>query len=149
MKTPRLERTFAVPGIVLAMVCLLGGGGAAAAFESDTVGSFWGGLWWALCLMSTVGYLYGPPDTTLATVVSVVLILAGFLLLSLLSATLAAIFIRTDIEPAAKETADVEMQILARLEEISRRVEAIERGRVPPRSHRRLPAQRTRSSRLA
>jgi voltage-gated potassium channel len=100
VKSPHLERTVALPAIILALVCLLGGAGAAAAFESDTVGSFWGGLWWALCLMTTVGYVYGPPVSTTATVVSAVLVLVGFLLLSLLSATLAALFIRRDAEPA-------------------------------------------------
>ena len=127
MRSPRLERTFALPGIVLALVCLLGGAGAATAFESDTVNTFWDGLWWALCLMSTVGYVYGPPETRIATVVSAVLVIAGFLLLSLLSATLAAVFIRTDAEPAEERSTELEREILDRLEEISRRVEALER----------------------
>ncbi|GAW49533.1 MULTISPECIES: ion channel [unclassified Nocardioides] len=127
MKSPRLERTVAPPAIIVALACLLGGAGAAAAFESDTVGSFWGGLWWALCLMTTVGYVYGPPDTATATVVSAVLIVVGFVLLSLLSATLAAVFIRTDEEPAERLSTDLEREILTRLEEISRRVEALEK----------------------
>lgn len=126
MKSPHLERTVATPALIVALVCLLGGAGAAAAFESDTVGSFWGGLWWALCLMTTVGYVYGPPDTTTATVVSAALILVGFLLLSLLSATLAALFIRQDAEPAENRSSELEHEILHRLDEISRRVEALE-----------------------
>jgi voltage-gated potassium channel len=127
VKSPSLERTVAPPAIIVALACLLAGAGAAAAFESDTVGNFWGGLWWALCLMTTVGYVYGPPDTTAATIVSAVLIVVGFVLLSLLSATLAAVFIRRDEQPAEKVTADLEREILARLDEISRRVEALEK----------------------
>jgi hypothetical protein len=127
VKSPRLERTVAPPAIIVTLVCLLGGAGAAAAFESDSVGSFWGGLWWALCLMTTVGYVYGPPDTVTATIVSAVLIVVGFVLLSLLSATLAAVFIRVDEEPAEKLSTDLEREILTRLEEISRRVEALEK----------------------
>jgi voltage-gated potassium channel len=127
VKSPHLERTIAPLGLIVALACLLGGAGAAAAFESDTVGSFWGGLWWALCLMTTVGYVYGPPDSTTATVVSAVLIVVGFLLLSLLSATLAALFIREDVESAEELSAGLEHEILTRLDEIARRVEALER----------------------
>jgi hypothetical protein len=123
-----VETRIAPPALVVALLCLLGGAGAAAALESDTVPSFWGGLWWAVSLMTNLGYVYGTPHTTTATVISVVLMVSGFLLMSLLSALLAAAFIRSDAEPAERETTDLELEILARLEEISRRVEALERG---------------------
>lgn len=112
---------------MVALLCLLGGAGAAAALESDTVPSFWGGLWWAISLMTNLGYVYGRPHTTTATVISVVLMITGFLLMSLLSATLAAVFIRTDAAPAQELTTDLEREILARLDEISQRVESLER----------------------
>jgi len=124
---PRVERAVLLPALVLALVCLLGGAGAAAALESDTVPSFWGGLWWALSLMTNLGYVYGPPRTTTATVISVVLMVTGFLLLSLLSATLAALFIRSEERPVERLTTDLEREILARLEDISHRVESLER----------------------
>ena len=127
MRTPRIETRIAPPALVVALLCLLGGAGAAAALESDTVPSFWGGLWWAVSLMTNLGYVYGPPHTTTATVISVVLMVTGFLLMSLLSATLAATFIRTDAEPAERLSTDLEREILGRLEEISRRVESLER----------------------
>lgn len=127
MRAPRLESRVAPPAIVIALVCLLVGAGAAAALESDTVGSFWGGLWWALCLMTNVGFVYGAPQTATAAVISAVLMVVGFLLMSLLSATLAALFIRRDAEPAERLNTDLEREILHRLDEISRRVEALER----------------------
>ena len=127
-----MERSVAPPFLVFALLCLLGGAGAAAALESDTVPSFWGGLWWALSLMTNLGYVYGRPHTATATVVSVVLMVTGFLLMSLLSATLAAMFIRTDAEPAEKLSTDLEREILTRLDEISRRVESLEQ-RLPGR----------------
>ena len=116
-----------MPAAVLGLVCLLGGGGAAAALEADTVPSFWGGLWWALSLMTNLGFVYGPPKSTAAAVISVVLMVTGFLLLSLLSATLAALFIRSEERPAERLTTDLEREILARLDVISRRVESLER----------------------
>lgn len=127
MSLPRVERAVLLPALVLALVCLLGGAGAAAALESDTVPSFWGGLWWALSLMTNLGYVYGPPSTATATVISVVLMVTGFLLLSLLSATLAALFIRSEEKPVERLTNDLEREILARLDDISRRVESLER----------------------
>ncbi len=126
-----MERRIAAPALVVALLCLLGGAGAAAALESDTVPSFWGGLWWAVSLMTNLGYVYGTPHTTTATVISVVLMVTGFLLMSLLSATLAAAFIRTEAEPAERLSTDLEREILARLDQISRRVESLER-RLPP-----------------
>jgi voltage-gated potassium channel len=56
-----------------------------------------------------------------------VLILIEFLLFSLLSATLAAVFIRRDVAPAEALTTELEREILVRLDDISRRVEALER----------------------
>jgi hypothetical protein len=122
-----VERRVAAPFLVFALVCLVGGAGAAAALESDTVPSFWGGLWWAVSLMTNLGFVYGRPHTASAAAVSVVLMVTGFLLMSLLSATLAAMFIRTDAEPAERLTTDLEREILTRLDEISQRVEALER----------------------
>lgn len=122
-----MERRIAAPALVGALLLLVGGAGAAAALESDTVPSFWGGIWWAVSLMTNLGYVYGTPHTTAATVISIVLMVTGFLLMSLLSATLAAAFIRTDAEPAEQRSSTLEHEILTRLDEISRRVEALER----------------------
>ena len=107
MRVPRLRRSLVLPGVVIAFTALLVGAGAAAAFESDTVDSYWEGLWWALGLMTTVGFVEGSPPASLGgAITSAVLMLAGFLLLSLISAGLASIFVREDEEPAeAREEA--------------------------------------------
>lgn len=132
MRTPHTGRTIGLVALVFALICLVGGAGAAAAVESDTVPSFWGGLWWALCLMTNLGFVYGRPHSATGAVVSVVLMMTGFLLLSLLSATLAAMFIRAEAEPAERLSTDLEREILGRLDEISRRVESLEQ-RLPDR----------------
>jgi voltage-gated potassium channel len=56
-----------------------------------------------------------------------VLVVVGFLLLSLLSATLAALFIRRDAAPAQLVSEQLEHEILTRFDEISKRVEDLER----------------------
>lgn len=60
MPYPRLPRTsrsrLAAFGLVAAVLVLVAGGGFAA-LESDTVANTWEGLWWALSLMTTVGFV--------------------------------------------------------------------------------------------
>jgi len=134
---PPLRRSVTLPGVMIAMTVLLVGAGAVAAFESRTVGSYWEGLWWALGLMTTVGFVEGSPETVGGAVTSSVLMVAGFLLLSLISAALASLFVREDEEPVEEREEAVEKQILERLEAIERRLEGLDQ-RLPggvPREH--------------
>jgi len=110
---------------------LLAGAGAGAALESRTVGSFGEGLLWAVALMTTAGYIHGPPDTSGGLVLSVGLMVVGFLMLSLVSAALAAIFVRDDTETSDQREASRDEEILARLDDLAARLEALER-RLPP-----------------
>ncbi len=126
MKVPRLSRKWLKPGLIVSSAVLVLGAGAAAAFESDTVGSFWRGLWWAVSLMTTVGYVGGPPKTSQGAVISVVLMLTGFLLLSLVSAALASLFVREDEEPIERRELATERQLLETLGVILERLESLE-----------------------
>lgn len=123
---PPLRRSLTLPGLIIAMTVLLAGAGSVAAFESRTVGSYWEGLWWALGLMTTVGFVEGSPETVGGAVTSAVLMVAGFLLLSLISAALASLFVREDEEPVEEREEAVEQQILERLAAIERRLEVID-----------------------
>jgi hypothetical protein len=127
MQLPRIRRSFVLPGVITALAALVVGAGGAAAFESDTVGSYWEGLWWALSLMTTVGFVEGPPETVGGALTSAVLMVAGFLLLSLISAALASLFVREDEEPAEQREEALEQQVLDRLAAIERRIEGMER----------------------
>jgi len=127
MRMPPLRRSVTLPGVIVAMTVLLVGAGAVAAFESRTVGSYWEGLWWALGVMTTVGFDEGSPETVGGAVTSAVLMVAGFLLLSLISAALASLFVREDEEPIEEREEAVERQILDRLAAIERRLEGLDR----------------------
>lgn len=111
---------------MVSSVALLVGAGAAAAFESDTVGSYGRGLWWAISLMTTVGYIGQPPRTTEGAVLSIVLMLTGFALLSLVSAALASLFVKQDEAPMQRHEAVVDEEILDALSSILHRLEALE-----------------------
>ncbi|MFC4783590.1 ion channel [Nocardioides sp. MAHUQ-72] len=126
MRLPRVRRSFVLPGVIIALSALVVGAGAAAAFESDTVGSYWEGLWWALALMTTVGFVEGTPTSVGGAVTSALLMVAGFLLLSLISAALASLFVREDEEPAEEREEALEQQVLERLAAIEQRIAAIE-----------------------
>ena len=123
-----LRRQLVLPGVIVALTVLVVGAGAVAAFESRTVGSYWEGLWWALGLMTTVGFVEGPPESVGGAITSAVLMVAGFLLLSLISAALASIFVREDEEPVEAREEALEQQILDRLAGIELRLESLERG---------------------
>jgi voltage-gated potassium channel len=127
MRLPPLRRSVVLPGVTVAVTALLVGAGAAAAFESDTVGSYWDGLWWALGLMTTVGFVEGPPETAAGAVVSAILMIAGFLLLSLISAGLASLFVREDEAPFEAREQALERQVLERLAALEDRIAELDR----------------------
>ncbi|GAA2156004.1 hypothetical protein GCM10009844_43820 [Nocardioides koreensis] len=120
-----------LPGVIIALAALVVGAGGAAAFESDTVGSYWEGLWWALSLMTTVGFVEGTPTSVGGALTSAVLMVSGFLLLSLISAALASLFVREDEEPAEEREEAIEQQILDRLTAIELRLQSLERSEAP------------------
>lgn len=96
MRRLRVRRTLVVPSLAAAAALVLAVAGAAAAVETDTVTSYPRGLWWSLSLMTTVGFVGAPPSTTLGAILSVVLMVAGFFLLAMVSAALASLFVRDD-----------------------------------------------------
>lgn len=114
-----LGRRWLTAGLVVAAFMLLAGAGAAAALESDTVDSYWRGLWWATSLMTTVGFVGRPPATAAGAGLSAVLMVAGFLLLSLISATLASVFIRDSEKRFELEERAVDAEVLARLTQLA------------------------------
>jgi hypothetical protein len=127
MKIPPLSRRWLVPSLVVALAALLLGAGAGAAFEAESVGSYWRGLWWAISLMTTVGFIGPPPNSLEGAIVSIILMISGFLLLSLLSAALASLFVREDEEPYERRERAADAEILGALGSILERIDDLER----------------------
>jgi hypothetical protein len=108
---------------------------AAAAIETDTVHSYWHGVWWSISLVTTVGFIGDPPRTGAGAILSVVLMVGGFLLLAMVSASLAALFVRDEERPRdAREEAAAE-EILASLARLEARLASVE-GQLSERSTR-------------
>jgi voltage-gated potassium channel len=122
----RLSRRLLKPALAAAGAALLVGAAAGAAVESDTVGSYGRGLWWAVALMTTVGFIGPPPRTAAGAAISVMLMLTGFLLLSLLSAALASLFVREDVQPAEEREHVTELEVSRQLAAIAERLDRLE-----------------------
>ena len=122
-RSRRRALLYTLPGV--GAVVLIAGGGLAA-LETDTVGSYGDGLWWALSLMTTVGFAGDTPLTVAGKVLSGVLMLLGFVLLSLTTAALASLFVREDEAPTEERERTFERTTLHELRQLSARLEAIE-----------------------
>ncbi len=85
-----------VPAALLLTVL---GGGALALAESDTVTSFTDGLWWSLSLVTTVGFVGRAPTTEAGRVISGLLMVTGFTLMTMTTAAVASLFVREDEAP--------------------------------------------------
>lgn len=109
----------------VAIVVLLAGGGFAA-LETDTVESYWEGVWWALSLTTTVGFANGTPETGLGKLLSGVVMVLGFLLLALTTAALASLFVHEEQEPEEIREHAFEDEALAELRRINQRLDRLE-----------------------
>ena len=89
-----------------------------------SIGTVWDGMWWAWVTMATVGYGDVVPHNMAGRLFGSLLILFGVVLLSLLTANLAAFFIGSDAEKMEREQEEKEKN--RQLNEISARLERIE-----------------------
>lgn len=91
-----------------------------------SIGSAWDGMWWAWVTMATVGYGDVVPHTGAGRLFASLVVLFGVVLISLLTANLAAFFIGGDVEKIEHEEHESDrllQDIAARLERIERMLE--------------------------
>jgi voltage-gated potassium channel len=124
--------TWLWPALLAAGLLVLVAAGASAAFETNTVASYWRGLWWSLSLITTVGFIGEPPETVAGAVLSTCLMVFGFLLLAMVSASLAAMFVREEERPRDTREEATDQAIIEALTDVQRRLESIERALQAP-----------------
>ncbi|MCL4139026.1 UNVERIFIED_CONTAM: hypothetical protein GTU68_010525 [Idotea baltica] len=99
---PGFQPFFATVALVIVL-----GAGLGLAFEHEQPGSglnnFGDALWWAIVTCTTVGYGDHFPVTTGGRLVAAVLMLVGIAGLSVLTASIAALFVKEDDEPSIAE----------------------------------------------
>ena len=128
---PHFRRRLIAYVVLAAMITLLAGGGFAA-FESRQVSSYWEGVWWALSLVCTIGFVGEAPQTDLGRLVSSVLMVSGFAFMALVTASIASLFVHEEREPDEVAQEDFEDQALKALMDLSRRLDAIETAIAAP-----------------
>ncbi|MBI1354252.1 MAG: hypothetical protein GC160_07895 [Acidobacteria bacterium] len=111
---------------ILTALMTVSGGALLALLEPDNVhNGFWGGLWWAIVTVTTVGYGDIAPQTAGGRILAVLLMLCGLGLLSTLAASISAVFVGSDEHAEFEEL----RERLARLEEkLDRVLEERSRG---------------------
>ena len=96
----RKERFFLVASITI--IVILSCSIAIYLFEHDikdsSILSLWDGVWWALVTISTVGYGDKIPLSNAGKIVGLVLMISGIGLLSLVTATIASVFVEQKIK---------------------------------------------------
>jgi voltage-gated potassium channel len=117
------RRVFSLEGLrdaaVISLVTVLAGGAAFAAVEKGEDLSAWDGVWWAITTVTTVGYGDIAPKTDTGRAIGIIVTVVGIAFITLLTAAAAERY----IEKAAKDA-----KIDAHLQEISTRLDAIERN---------------------
>ena len=104
--------------LTLALVVLAG---AAQWVVNDEVKTLWDGVWWAVVTATTVGYGDVPITTAAGRIIGILVMAMGVAFVSLLTAAIAARFVRTD-ESGTRELRDTLARIEADLAAIKTRV---------------------------
>lgn len=112
--------------LVLASVLLLLAGGGFAAFESDQVSNYAEGVWWALSLLSGSGFVGEVPTSLEGRGLAAVLMVSGFALIALVTASISSLFVREEREPDEEAEDLFEDRALRLLGDLSERLAAIE-----------------------
>jgi voltage-gated potassium channel len=89
------EATFRLVAL-LTLVIVVVSGAVEALVESHEFPSTWDGIWWAVVTVTTVGYGDKTPKTVQGQTIAMVVMLFGIGFLSVLTATIASRFIKTD-----------------------------------------------------
>lgn len=95
-------------------------GAAQAAFNAGEFESVWDGVWWAVVTVTTVGYGDLYPETVTGRLIGILVMLIGIGFISVLTATVASRFVRTD--SGSDEVLDVLRRLEADVAELKARL---------------------------
>jgi voltage-gated potassium channel len=121
-----IRRALVLPALAASGALVVVAAGAVAAVETDTVSSFPRALWWAISLITTVGFIGDPPHSVAGELLSAALMIFGFFLLALISAGLASLFVQHDEHPVdVAERRDLDT-LLAEVARLHARLDALQ-----------------------
>jgi len=110
---------FRLAALITAFIVVVAGA-AQATFDTRDFSSVWDGIWWSVVTVTTVGYGDLYPRTVAGRLIGIVVMLIGIGFLSVLTATVASHFVKTDTGSA--DVRDALDRIEAELAEIKTRL---------------------------
>jgi voltage-gated potassium channel len=99
-------------------------GAAQATFDAEEFHSIWDGVWWAVVTVTTVGYGDLTPTTVGGRIIGMLVMFVGIGFLSVLTATFASQFVKTDSSDENSEVMEMLREIREELGEVKTRLEA-------------------------
>lgn len=123
--------------VLVALIFVFGGVGFWVL--DPTVHTLLDGLWLSFTTAATVGYGDMVPSTTLSRAFAVLVVLLGLSVLSLVTASLAAIFVEKDVV-ADERRVDAELlrelrRLRSEVEALGERLDALSETKQPPHNH--------------
>lgn len=100
ISTLRKERFFLIAALITGVIslCSIGVYYFEHASTGSSINSVWDGIWWSIVTICTVGYGDKVPVSDAGRVVAFLLMISGVVLLSLLTATIASVFVEQKIK---------------------------------------------------
>ena len=92
--------------------------------HDDDVAGVWDGVWWAVVTITTVGYGDKYPKTVAGRMIGIVVMLVGIGFLSVLTATIASHFVKTERSSETEEIIETLNRIEGELTELRAEVAA-------------------------
>lgn len=135
-RTRRLLRTGLVYSLLLSLA-ILGLGGLGFWLIDPRINTFADGLWLAFTTAATVGYGDVIPHTPASRLFSVLVVLLGLAVLSLVTASLSAIFVEKEVEA---EDRVIEKDLLLELRVLRQEVHSLRQDVAELRRHQRATA---------
>jgi voltage-gated potassium channel len=102
---------------LVTVVVVVVAGAVEATIDGQDFKSTWDGIWWAVVTITTVGYGDVTPHSAVGRIVGIVVMFVGIGFLSILTATIASHFVKTEREPEARADADRDATIALRLDQ--------------------------------
>lgn len=109
------------------LIVTIAGGFLVWVIDHDEFPNIGESLWWSLQTVTTVGYGDIVPHNTEGRIVGAVLMAAGVGFLAVITASIAAAFTHAALRRRGKDL-DLEDPVIARIDELSARIEQLERA---------------------
>jgi voltage-gated potassium channel len=114
--------TFRIVALLTVAVVVVGGSVEALVDNTKDFKSTWDGIWWAVVTVTTVGYGDKIPTSVDGKIIAIVVMFVGIGFLSVLTASIASVFVKSDRGSEYQELSDALGRIERELSELRRQL---------------------------